>query len=571
MNDHQDGQGCDGYPALPQAGDVSLLLEEKVAELSALREAGECLRHIGDFPRVCRNLLDLVLRSSNAESCTLTLLDRRKRLLYPVAVRHRSDDGFGACAEGAKIFRPAAPRPLEAASIAGRAVFERKSILTGRNEAPPAPNPFDAGAWGEPASLLAVPLLVEDEPLGALLLGHTRENAFGAKDLRFVEVLAKHSALVVHASIEHKTLRNSEEKYRILSENADEGIVIVREGIHVYANRKYRQMTGWSSDELEALSFHSLVNREDPPGRTVNSLASPARNTRPESFEAVLAVREGPGVRVEINRTPIRFEGRDAELVTVRDLTDRRLLEEQFIQTRKMDAVATLAGGIAHDFNNLLQAILGYGELLTREVANVGDSRWKLRQITNAAKRGAILTRQLLTFSGRIEPHPHPMDFNWLTEQMEGLLRRVLPMGVDLVYDLEMNLGTVNADAAQMEQVLFNLALNGKDAMPTGGNFTIRTRNAGITEEDCRSLPGLRPGPHVLLIVEDTGCGMAPETLQHIFEPFFTTKECGKGTGLGMAMVYGIVKEHGGEITCRSSPEHGTTFTIYLPAIHREG
>ena len=571
MNDHRDGHECDVCPALRQVGEASLLFEEKVAELSTIREAGDCLRYISDFPRVCRNLLDLAMRSSNAETCSLMLLDRQKNLLYPVAARDRGDDGPAAFDEGVGVLRQAAPRLPEEESAAGRAVRERKSILAGMGAGQPVTHRAGPGTAEGPANLLAVPLVIEEDPLGVLLLGRAPGNAFGEKDLRFLDILSSFFALVVHASLESEKLRNSEEKYRALSENADDGIAIVQEGIHVYANRKYRRMTGYSLDELEAMTFHSLVKREAPPERTPGSRTVPPPRIRRESFEAALTAREGPETRVEVNRTPIRFEGKDAELITVRDLMGRKLLEEQIIQARKMKAVATLAGGIAHDFNNLLQAILGYGELLTREVANIGDSRWKLRQITDAARRGATLTRQLLTFSGRIEPHLHPMDFNLLVEQMKDLLSRVLPKSVSLVYDLERDLDIVNVDVAQMEQILFNLALNGKDAMPGGGSFIVHTRKAHVTEEDCLTFPALRPGPHVLLIVEDTGCGMDAETLQHIFEPFYTTKGHGKGTGLGMAMVYGIVKEHGGEIACRSSPGHGTTFTIYLPAVNGKG
>lgn len=570
MNDRDRSDECEDCVVRRQASETSLLFEEKLAELSTIREAGNSLKHITDFSLVCRRLLDVVLKNTPAESGFLMLLDKRKGLLYPVAARAADRDRFMDCPEYMSAVRDLSEAHPSGGEAFRRAILDRKPVLIQDDPPHPLPRSAGPGAEGTAGSLLAVPLIVGSDPLGVLTLSHSARNAFGEKDLRLFGILSNFFALVVHASLEHESLRSSEEKYRTLSENAGDGIVIVQDGIHVYANRKYRQMTGYSSEELEAIAFEALVKPANRPGREAARQRSVRSEARLEPFEATLLVRGGGGVSVEIHRNPIRFEGKEAVLITVRDLTDRKLLAEQIMQARKMEAVATLAGGVAHDFNNLLQAILGYGELLGREMPENGGSRWKIERITEAAKRGANLTHQLLTFSGKIEPQPRPMDLNRLVRRLKDLLHRILPVNVGIAYDLDEEIGIINADSAQMEQVLFNLIVNGRDAMPEGGTITIRTRNVDLTEEGARAFQTLRPGSYICLQIADTGCGMDEETLRHIFEPFYTTKDIGKGKGLGMAMVYGIVKEHAGEIVCTSTRGSGTAFTVHLPVVTPE-
>lgn len=570
MNDRDRSHECDECAVRRQASEVTLLFEEKLAELSTIREVGNSLKHITDFSLVCRRLLDVVLKNTPAESGSLMLLDKRKGLLYPVAARATDRGRSRGCPEYASAFRNLSEAHPSGEEVSRRAMLGRKPILIQDDPPHPLSRPTGQEAEGMAGSLLAVPLIVGSDPLGVLTLSHSERNAFGEKDLRLFGILSNFFALVVHASLEHESLRSSEEKYRTLSENASDGIVIIQDGIHVYANRKYRRMTGYSSEELETIAFEALVKPGNRLGGEAALQSSVHSETRMEPFEATLLGREGGGVSVEIHRNSIRLEGKEAHLITIRDLTDRKLLAEQILQARKMEAVATLAGGVAHDFNNLLQAILGYGELLGRDMAENGGSRWKIERITEAAKRGANLTRQLLTFSGKIEPQPRPMDLNRLVRRLKDLLQRILPANVGIAYDLDEEIGIINADFLQMEQVLLNLIVNGRDAMPEGGKITIRTRNVDLTEEASRAFQTLRPGPYICLRVEDTGCGMDEETLRHIFEPFYTTKDVGKGKGLGMAMVYGIVKEHAGEIVCTSAPGSGTTFTVHLPAVTPE-
>ncbi|MDQ6893664.1 MAG: PAS domain S-box protein [Acidobacteriota bacterium] len=269
-------------------------------------------------------------------------------------------------------------------------------------------------------------------------------------------------------------------------------------------------------------------------------------------YERADVVRDASGKAV-------RLEG------IVQDITERRRLEEQFLQAQKMEAIGRLAGGVAHDFNNLLTAILGYTDLLLQQVGPADAMRDDLEQIQIAGDRAAALTRQLLAFSRRQMLEPKVIDVNVTIRHLEKMLRRVLGEDVLLVTSLDADLELVRADPGQLEQVIVNLVVNSRDSMPSGGTITISTRSAMLDDALDLGRFAIAPGVYVVLEVLDTGTGMDATTLARIFEPFFTTKEKGKGTGLGLATAYGIVKQSGGYIACDSEPGQGTRFQIYLP------
>jgi signal transduction histidine kinase/ActR/RegA family two-component response regulator len=275
--------------------------------------------------------------------------------------------------------------------------------------------------------------------------------------------------------------------------------------------------------------------------------------------------KAGEELWVQLNAVSIDWEGTPAVLCFLRDLTSQKRLEAQFQQAQKMEAVGTLAGGIAHDFNNLLQSILGYTEILLMDDQMRTPVHQDLQEIKRATQRGAELTRQLLTFSRKVQSRLRSIDLNKEVIQVERLLRRTIPKMIEIELHLADDLGTVNADPAQVEQVLMNLAVNSRDAMPEGGRLVIETGNVTLDETFCKNHLGAKPGGYVALTVSDTGHGMDKETIKHIFDPFYTTKGVGKGTGLGLAMVYGIVKSHEGYILCESEPRKGSTFRIYFP------
>lgn len=263
------------------------------------------------------------------------------------------------------------------------------------------------------------------------------------------------------------------------------------------------------------------------------------------------------------DRLSAAFERKKAE-------DERNRLNAQLVWSQKMEAVGTLAGGVAHDFNNLLQVILGYSDTMLRN-KNPEDAEFsRIKQIVEAGKRGAELVRSLLTFSRKVEPKLSPTNLNHEVMQFQAFLSRAIPKNIRIELRLNGDLKTTLADSSQINQILMNLGVNASDAMDDGGVLTIHTDNVELGGDYCRKHIGAKPGSYIMLALSDTGSGMDQETLEHIFEPFFTTKKQGKGTGLGLATVYGIVKQHGGYITCYSEPSAGTTFKIYFPTVAAE-
>ncbi|MGD9818139.1 MAG: response regulator [Desulfomonilaceae bacterium] len=245
-------------------------------------------------------------------------------------------------------------------------------------------------------------------------------------------------------------------------------------------------------------------------------------------------------------------------------------MQSQLAHAQKMEAIGTLAGGIAHDFNNLLQVIIGYSDFLLERKKDVGEDHSDLKKIYDAGQRGTDLVKGLLAFSRQEKAKMVAVDLNDEAIKIERLLYHTIPKNIVIELHLGQFLKPINADPSQIGQILMNLAINSKDAMPEGGKLVIETENVDLDDEYCSRNIGVTPGSYVLLSVSDTGTGMDGETLSHIFEPFFTTKSVGKGTGLGLATAYGIVKQHNGYILCYSEPGHGTTFKIYFPAISGE-
>jgi len=277
--------------------------------------------------------------------------------------------------------------------------------------------------------------------------------------------------------------------------------------------------------------------------------------------------RDGTLYEETASISPIRDEsGRIVNYVAVkRDVTGETMLQKQLLHAQKMEAIGTLAGGMAHDFNNLLQAILGYSDLLHMKKAPEDPDRRKLEVIQQAARDGADLVGRILTFSRKGESKARPIDLNEEIRKAQKLLRRTVPRMIEIRLVLAENLEIIDADPAQVEQVLLNLAVNAQHAMPDGGQILIETSNVSLSDEYLRTHLSTQPSHYVLLTFSDTGVGIEPYVLDRIFEPFFTTKTNGEGTGLGLSMVHGIVSQHGGHVRCYSEPGRGTSFKIYFP------
>jgi len=364
-----------------------------------------------------------------------------------------------------------------------------------------------------------------------------------------------------------EALRQSEQRYRQLVESARDAIFSLSlDGKLTSLNHAFETITGWARSEWLGKPFTDLVHPEDIPF-TRDLLDRSLRGEQPPIFEVRLIRKSGETVTTEYTTTPRMEDGQVVGILGIaREITSRRRLEEQFHQAQKMEAIGHLAGGVAHDFNNLLTVITGYCDLLLEDESGFHDIA-ALNEIQRASQRATSLTRQLLAFGRKQILAPIVLDLNAVVRGMDTLLCRLIGEDITLATRLEAGMRPVKADQGQIEQVLMNLAVNSRDAMPVGGKITIETATVIIDAGSARHDAGVRPGEYVRVAVSDTGCGMDERVKAHLFEPFFTTKEVGKGTGLGLATAHGIIQQSGGHVLVHSEVGQGTTFEIFLPCI----
>lgn len=359
-------------------------------------------------------------------------------------------------------------------------------------------------------------------------------------------------------------LQKSEKKYRELFDHAGDAIFIVDlSGRMLDANEAACVRLGYSRDELMNMTPMDIDSPEH--AAQVPARIESLKRNGSLIFETSHMRKDGTAIPTEVGSRVIEFDGKPAILSTARDISERRRLEEQLRQSQKMESIGTLAGGIAHDFNNILTAIIGYGSITLMKMGKDDSNRFNIEQILAAADRAANLTKDMLLFSRKQRIENKPVDLNDIIRKMEKFLMRVI--GEDIAFRTIISAETlpVLADEHQMGQVLMNLAVNARDAMQNGGVLTIASEEV-LLDSQFIALHGYgAPGRYALITVSDTGEGMDEQTRQKIFEPFFTTKEVGKGTGLGLAVAYGIVQQHDGYIYVYSEPKAGTTFRIYLP------
>ncbi|MFH1115052.1 MAG: ATP-binding protein, partial [Pseudomonadota bacterium] len=417
--------------------------------------------------------------------------------------------------------------------------------------------------WGR-ATLRSIRIMSERFVL-VLIENLTRETEQLILNEKHQEALRKE---IAERKLSEEALKCSEARFRRLYDGAPLMMLSLdRDGTIRSVNAKCLQDLGYSPGELADRNVSVLLNdgNRETFLHTLNRLWNTGE------------IRDCPAGCLKKNCVPMEalIDGVTVEdpawgavgLLTVRDVTNELLLEKQLRESQKMEALGTLAGGVAHDFNNLLQIIHGYAELVMMKLKKESPGYQGLRTIRDTARRGSDLVKQILAFSRKVESNFRPLDLNHEVLKSSRLLERTVPKMIGIRLNLEESLHTVSADPVQIEQIVLNLAVNAKDAMPEGGRLTIETGNVSFDQTHCSRSPEMRPGDYVCLAVSDTGHGMERDVLAHIFEPFFTTKRPGDGTGLGLSTVFGLVKIHGGHITCESAPGKGTDIRIYLPAI----
>ena len=432
-------------------------------------------------------------------------------------------------------------------------------------------------------SIIFVPLTSKDQIIGILSLRSKKPNAYSSQDLRVAESIGAQIAgaianahLFANLKNAEKALRKSEERFRELYDNAPVGYHEYNtEGRITNVNQTDLEMLGYKAEEMIGKPMWKFSVQEDvareviqkklagklPPGRGIE------RTYRRKDGRLLPVLIEDRLILDEMGRiSGIRCIIQD---ITERKQAEREMLalQDQLRQAMKMEAVGRLAGGIAHDFNNLLTIISGYSQLSLRTLEEGNPLRENLGEIQKGTERAAALTRQLLAFSRRQIMEMRVLELNAILRDLEKLLRRIIGEDIELITILSETLGRIKADPGQVEQVIVNLAVNARDAMPAGGKFILETSNVDLDENDVRSHIGIKPGAYIEISVSDTGAGMSSEVRERIFEPFFTTKEVGKGTGLGLSTVYGIVKQSGGDISVHSEVGRGTTFRVYFPRV----
>jgi two-component system cell cycle sensor histidine kinase/response regulator CckA len=385
---------------------------------------------------------------------------------------------------------------------------------------------------------------------------------------------AVRGALALKQSQEERTraeaaVRANEGRFRALIEHSADAIALfAADGTILYGSPATTRVLGYPLADFVGHNAYEFVHPEDR-GSVVERLARVAQEEgRSEAMSARIRHRDGTWRMLEGVFTNLLPDPNVGAIVSnYRDVTERLRLEQQLRQAQKMEAVGRLAGGVAHDFNNILTAIMGSAELLLEDLPEGHPRREDATEISRAARRAADLTRQLLAFSRQQVLAPKVVDLGDIVRNVEPMLRRLIGENIALHAVLAPDLGAVRADPGQIEQVILNLAVNARDAMPRGGKLTIETANVDLDQSYAREHSTVQSGPYVMLAVTDSGVGMDETTRAHLFEPFYTTKEFGRGTGLGLATVYGIVKQSEGYIWVYSEPNHGATFKIYLPRV----
>ncbi|MBU0769060.1 MAG: response regulator, partial [Proteobacteria bacterium] len=419
--------------------------------------------------------------------------------------------------------------------------------------------------WSEPIKS------EKDKILGTFAIYSYEPRSPSHAEIEVIESIANLAATIIQKNIAEKTLRESEEKYRLLFENANDAIFVAQDQLIKFPNPRTLELAGYSTEELAKIPFVDLVHPEDKAlvvDRHIRRLSG--EEDLPATYSFRVINKTGDEVLIELSAVTIIWEGRQATLNFLRDITQQKKIETQLQEAQRMEAIGTLAGGIAHDFNNIIGIILGYSELAVDDVPELNPARRKLEEIRKASLRAKDVVRQLLSFARKSEIKKKPTNLIPIVKESLNFLRSSIPRSIEIRQNIPEDVDSILADPTQMNQVLINLCTNANHAMPEGGILEVSLQNVELDGDMAVNYPDLKPGRYVNLTVSDTGQGINLELKDRIFDPYFTTKEIGKGTGMGLSVVHGIVLSHKGAIFVDSEIGHGTTFSLFFKVVKEE-
>lgn len=533
-----------------------------------LSQINQGIIRAGDQEELFKTVCQVAIDYGHFRMAWLGLLDEDSGQLQPVAHSGYEKDYLDDIKITLKDEK-ASKSPIELALRNG------KIKICNDIEADPSMAP-----WREAAlkrgyrSSVAIPFRYKNQVIGALNLYAAEADFFSADErklLKEIELDISYAVEAIKTEQERqqteKDLRESEIRYRTIFENTGVATVIIEADTTLsFVNRQFEKVSGYKKEELEGeKSWTEFVVEEDLDRmKEYHARRRGDPTSVPNQYEFRFKDREGK--IKDILLTIAMIPGTKNSVASLLDITDQRQLEEQLQQAQKLEAVGQLTGGVAHDFNNLLTVIQGNAQILESKIEPSDPFLNYIAKIIKATKRAAGLTKQLLLFSRKEAMVFEPLDLNRLIDDLLKMLKRLIGEDITVRTDLAADLWTIEGDDGNIEQVIMNLAVNARDAMPNGGKLILKTENIDISEADAHQFAHVEPGKYVRLVIEDSGAGMNKETLDKIFDPFFTTKQAGKGTGLGLSVVYGIVKKHNGWINVYSELGHGTTVRIYFPA-----
>jgi two-component system cell cycle sensor histidine kinase/response regulator CckA len=545
--------------------------QDKLGQLSILRELGNIIVYINDFKRICQTIMDVTINNSVARNCSIMLMDFEQDKLFLVAATN--PDGNRYIIDVRQIFSKEDLRYTFSygEGVAGEVLRSKKPAL------------IDDVAESEVfntqkdtkvpiGTLLSVPLIIEDSACGVITLSHPEKHIFDSSDVHLFTIVANIVALALNSALSYESLKYSEEKYRALSEYSNDGITIIQDGIHKYANPSYKSMTGYTFKELQEIPLETLIPSND--NKTADLKRTLFENNLPGTFETVLKTRTGKNLDVEISHASFLHMGSHAKILSVRDLRERKELELKLQQARKMEALGVIAGGVAHDLNNILSGITSYPELLLMDLPADSPLIKPLTTIKKSGEKAIATVQDLLTLARRGVSVMEVVNLNNLIEEYlkspEHNEIKSHHKSVEIQSKFEAEELYIMGSPYHLNKTILNLILNAAEAMPDGGTISIITENCYIDKPiQCYEI--IEEGDYVMLSVSDNASGIPAADMVKLFEPFYTKKMLGRsGTGLGLPVVWGTVKDHKGFIDVISKEGKGTTFRLYFPVTREE-